>query len=75
MYKVVTESNENELWATGFYDKEKAQNRIDAGYFHKYMYKRDKHKKLIVVEIENKKTKKENYEKHYTFDWQDWITT
>jgi len=49
MYKVVSECNKNEVWATGFYSREKAQNRIDEGYFHQYMYDRDKHKKLIVV--------------------------
>lgn len=51
MFKVVTESNHNEVWATGFYSKEKAQQLIDDGYFHQYMYKEDKHKKLIVLEI------------------------
>jgi hypothetical protein len=50
LYKVVTEGAENELWANGFYDKDKAQKDIDEGYFHQYMYKEDKHKKLIVVE-------------------------
>ena len=49
MYKVVSECNKNEVWATGFYSKEKAQNRINEGYFHQYMYDADKHKKLIVV--------------------------
>ena len=49
MYKVVSECNNNELWATGFYSKEKAQQRIDEGYFHQYMYEKDKCKKLIVV--------------------------
>ena len=50
MYKVVTEGCPNEVWAVGFYDKQKAQNRIDSGYFHKYMYDKDKHKILIVTE-------------------------
>lgn len=49
MYKVVSEFDNNEVWATGFISKEKAQNRIDEGYFHQYMYDADKHKKLIVV--------------------------
>jgi len=49
MYKVVTENNENEVWAAGFYSKKKAQKLIDEGYFHKYMYECDKTKKLKVV--------------------------
>jgi hypothetical protein len=52
-YKVVTEGSSNEVWATGFYGdygKEKAQKRIDEGYFYKHMYESDKSKKLIVVE-------------------------
>ncbi len=49
MYKVIIEDAPNEVWAVGFYGKEKAQNRIDTGYFHKYMYESDKHKTLIVV--------------------------
>ena len=49
MYKVVSECNHNELWGSGFYSKEKAQERIDEGYFHRYMYNADKHKKLIVI--------------------------
>jgi len=49
MYKVVSERNHLEVWATGFYSIEKAQTRIDEGYFHQYMYQADKHKKLIVV--------------------------
>lgn len=49
MYKVVSECNHLEVWAIGFYSKEKAQKRINEGYFHKYMYDADKHKKLIVV--------------------------
>jgi hypothetical protein len=49
VYKVVSEFNKNEAWATGFYSKEKAQNRINEGYFYQYMYEADKSKKLIVV--------------------------
>ena len=50
MYKVVSECNNNEVWASGFYSKEKAQKRIDLGYFHNFMYEKDKIKKLIVIE-------------------------
>ena len=50
MYKVVSKDHPNELWASGFFSKEKAQKRIDERYWHKRMYERDKHKKLIVVE-------------------------
>ena len=49
MYKVVSECDKNDVWATGFYSKEKAQKRIDEWYFHKYAYEQDKNKKLIVV--------------------------
>ena len=51
-YKVVSECCHLEVWATGFYGeqgKQKAQGRIDEGYFHRFMYEADKHKKLIVV--------------------------
>jgi hypothetical protein len=50
MYKVVSECNNNEVLASGFYSKEKAQKRIDEGYFHKNMYEKDKSKKLIIIE-------------------------
>ena len=50
MYKVVSECNNNEVWASGFYSKDKAQKRIDEGYFYKFMYEKDKSKKLIVIE-------------------------
>ena len=50
MYKVVSECNNNEVWASGFYSKEKAQKRIDEGYFHNFMYEKDKSKKLIIIE-------------------------
>lgn len=49
MYKVVSECNHLEVWASGFHSKEKAQSRIDEGYFHRHMYDVDKHKKLIVI--------------------------
>ena len=55
MYKVVTKGEENEVWATGFYGefgKKKAQKRIDEGYFHRYMYKRDRQKTLIVLKCD-----------------------
>ena len=50
MYKVVTKDSVNEVWASGFYSKLKAQQRVDEGYFHKFMYESDKHKVLIVIE-------------------------
>ena len=50
MYKVVSECNNNEVWASGFYSKGKAQKRIDENYFHKFMYEKDKNKKLIISE-------------------------
>lgn len=53
MYKVVTKRSENEVWASGFFGKQgkaKAQKRINKGYFHKYMYEKDKSKSLIIVE-------------------------
>lgn len=49
MYKVVSECNHLEVWANGFHSKDKAQTLINEGYFHKYMYDADKHKKLIVL--------------------------
>ena len=49
MYKIVSECNINEVWAIGYYSREKAQAKIDEGYFHKMMYPRDRHKKLIVI--------------------------
>lgn len=30
--------------------REKAQKRIDKGYFHNFMYEKDKSKKLIIIE-------------------------
>ena len=50
MYTVVTKGSLNEVWATGFYSTEKPQKMIDEGYFHKYMYKEDRDKVLIVIE-------------------------
>ena len=49
MYKVISECNKNEVLGTGFFSKDKAQQRINEGYFHQYMYEQDKDKKLIVV--------------------------
>lgn len=52
VYKVVSEGNHNEVWASGFHGKEgkeKAEKRINEGYWHKLMYDKDKHKKLIVI--------------------------
>jgi hypothetical protein len=49
MYKVMSKDHPNELWGIGFYSKEKAQRRIDEGYYQKYMCEKDKSKKLIVV--------------------------
>lgn len=52
-YKVVTEGSPNEVWASGFYGdagKTKAEQRIAEGYWHRFMYERDRQKKLIVVE-------------------------
>jgi|GEM_PF-4342516 len=53
-YIVVTKGNESEVWGTGFYGdygKNKAQVRIDSGYFHDHMFNDDKNKELIVIEV------------------------
>ena len=50
IFYVVSERNNNEVWASGFYSKDKAQKRIDEGYYHKFMYDDDKNKKLIIIE-------------------------
>lgn len=49
MYKVVTKGAELEVWGRGFYSKERAEAKVKSGYFHRYMYQKDKHKTLIVV--------------------------
>lgn len=52
-FKVVTDGSPNELWASGFYGEHgraKAQRMVDEGYWHRFMYAKDKHKTLIVVE-------------------------
>ena len=44
------EGEELEVWATGFfgfYGKNKAQVLINKGYYHRFMFENDKHKKLI----------------------------
>lgn len=51
-YKVVTQGDELCVWAAGFHGdegKEKAERMISQGYWHRYMYDKDKHKTLIVV--------------------------
>ena len=50
MYKVVSECNNKEDLASGFYSKKKKKKRIDEGYFHNFMYEKDKSKKLIIIE-------------------------
>lgn len=52
-YKVVSKDSYNEVWAKGFSSIEKPQRLINEGYFHKYMYEKDKNKELIVVEETN----------------------
>lgn len=55
-FKVVTEGSPNELWASGFYcdeGREKAQRMIDEGYWHRFMFAADKHKKLAVVPVQS----------------------
>lgn len=55
-YQVVSECNQNEIWATGFYGeagKKRAENRINIGYWRKFMYEKDRHKILIVVPVIN----------------------
>lgn len=52
-YKVVTKDNHLEVWAAGFHGesgKKRAEDRIEEGYFHQYMYDADKHKELEVIE-------------------------
>ena len=52
-YKVVSECDNLEVWAVGFYGdsgRERAQKRIDERYWHNMMYEKDKHKTLIVIE-------------------------
>lgn len=56
-YKVITDGSPNEVWAEGFFGdqgRDKAQKRIDAGYWHRLMYPWDRCKKLIVVPTERK---------------------
>lgn len=51
-YKVITEGNANEVWASGFhgdYGRKKAWRMIDEGYWHRLMHPADKGKKLVVI--------------------------
>jgi hypothetical protein len=51
-YKVITKGSPLEVWAAGFYGehgKAKAEKRIAEGYWHRFMYEKDKHKELEVV--------------------------
>jgi hypothetical protein len=55
-YKIITDGSPNELWASGFYHEEgraKAQSMIDDGYWHRFMFASDKHKKLVVVPVQS----------------------
>lgn len=47
MYKIVTENNHNEVWASGFWDEQKAKDHIHV--LRNYMYDSDKSKTLIVI--------------------------
>ena len=49
-YKVITQGAPLEVWASGFADRAKAQRMVDEGYWHRYMYLKDRHKVLVVVE-------------------------
>jgi hypothetical protein len=49
-YHVITKGNPLEVWAMGFYDRERAESKVREGYWHQYMYEKDKHKELEVVE-------------------------
>jgi len=56
-YKVVTEGSQLEVWAMGFHGesgKQRAEEMIREGYWHKLMYEKDKHKTLIVVQEKGK---------------------
>jgi len=51
-YKVITKGDPTQLWASGFYGdggREKAERMVADGYWHSFMYERDKHKVLEVV--------------------------
>lgn len=52
-YKVIASNIDNFVMATGFYGetgKEKAQKRIDEGYFNQHLLPELKHAEFIVVE-------------------------
>lgn len=48
-FAVVTETATTEIWAVS-HSRENMQQKIDVGYFHRYMYPQDKHKKLIIID-------------------------
>lgn len=55
-YKVITDGAPTELWASGFYGDEgraKAEKMVSEGYWHKFMFDRDRHKTLAVVPVRN----------------------
>lgn len=59
-YQVITEGDPHEIWAKGFWGEEgkaKAERQITEGYWHRHMYARDQHKKLVVVPERNEKEK------------------
>ena len=49
MYQVVTSDNHNEVWAIGDY-KPSLERKLEGKYWHKFMYEKDKHKTLIIIE-------------------------
>lgn len=50
MYKIICDPEPNYLHSCGYYERAKAQARIDSGDIYKHMYEADKKKKFIVVE-------------------------
>jgi hypothetical protein len=50
MFKIVAKENPLFLHSSGYYDREKAQARIDSGDVYKYLYEKDKALTFIVVE-------------------------
>lgn len=61
-FMIVTAGNWLEVWSVGYASREKAQERVDTGFYKKYMYPQDKNKKLVVIShqehIEFKQLKK-----------------
>jgi len=49
MFKVITQGNPLEVWAL-FDSKERAEEKVKEKYWHPYMYEKDRHKTLEVVE-------------------------